>query len=284
MGGIMKPFLSGLPGGFAHLLESVPAKMTEKFQDVLLGLGEFVIFGWLAFKRLSKIWRRWRLFLEQCEFIGFQSLLVVSVAATFMGGVLGYQLYLSLHLFGAEALLGGTIGVSLFRELAPVMAAIMVTGNAGAAMGAELASMRISEQIDALEVMAVDPMEYLVMPRIAAGTLMVPLLGTYFAVVASYAGALVATGIMGLDYAVYWDQYAEVTHPLDLIHCLVKGSFFGLVLTWIGCYYGFHARGGAKSVGYATRTTVVASCLTILFVDYLLTSLLPFSVKDFIAN
>ena len=138
------------------------------------------------------------------------SLGVNVVAAIFMGGVLGYQLYISLHLFGAEALLGGSVGVALFRELAPVMAAIMVTGRAGAAMAAEIASMRISEQIDALEVMAVDPIEYLVAPRVLAGVIMMPLLSVFFAVVGSIAAAVVACGMMGLDPSVYYAQFTKV--------------------------------------------------------------------------
>lgn len=265
-------------------LQKIAFRASERFERVLLGLGNFTLFCGVAFDRFSKLWKRRELFLRQCEFIGVQSFMIVSVAGFFMGGVLGYQLFLSLHLFGAEALMGGTVGVSVFRELGPALASIMVTGNAGAAMAAELSSMRISEQIDALDVMGVDPMEYLVMPRVAAGLVMVPILSVYFAVIASIAASLVGCGVMGLSFPIYWQNFAEVSDKLDLIHCLVKGSSFGLVLTWIGCYYGFHARGGAKAVGFATRNTVVVSCLTILFVDYLLTALLPFSLKEFIVN
>lgn len=248
----------------------------EPIQSGITVLGDFTLFGAETIKSLRSLASRTGLFLKQCEFIGVKSLGVITVAAIFMGGVLGYQLYVSLHFFGAEALIGGSVGVSLFRELAPVMTAIMVTGQAGAAMAAEIASMRLSEQIDALEVMAVDPMEYLVVPRVAAGLLMVPLLTVYFAVVASFAGAFVSCVIMGLDSAVFWDQYSKVVDAIDVIHSLVKGSVFGLILTWIGCYSGYSVSGGAKAVGLATRNTVVATCLTILLSDYILTSLLPF--------
>lgn len=239
-------------------------------------VGEFTIFVAETFQSLARIWKRRGLFLRQCEFIGVSSTAIITVAAIFMGGVLGYQLYVSFHFFGAEALLGGSIGVSLFRELAPVMTAIMVTGRAGAAMAAEIASMRITEQVDALEVMAVDPIEYLVTPRVLAGVLMMPILSMYFGLIASLSGALVSCGIMGLDYPVYWDQFAKVVDNIDLVHCLVKGAVFGLTLTWLGCFCGFRAYGGARAVGFATRTTVVASCLVILLCDYILTSLLPF--------
>jgi phospholipid/cholesterol/gamma-HCH transport system permease protein len=204
------------------------------------------------------------------------SLGVITVAAAFLGGVLGFQLYVSFHMFGADALLGGSVGVALFRELGPVMAAIMVVGRAGAAMAAELASMRISEQIDALEVMGIDPIEYLVVPRVAAGVIMMPLLAVFFSVVGSIAAAGVACGVMGLDSSIFWTQYAWVVDAIEIVHCVVKGAMFGLVLTWIGCFCGYRAGGGARAVGFATRTTVVASLLTILLSDYILTSLLPY--------
>jgi phospholipid/cholesterol/gamma-HCH transport system permease protein len=222
------------------------------------------------------MWRRRGLFLRQCEFIGVSSLPIVFVAALFMGAVLGYQLYVSFKYFGAEALLGGSVGVALFRELAPVMGAIMVTGRAGAAMAAEIASMKISEQVDALEVMAVDPIEYLVAPRVFAGLLMMPLLSIFFGVVGSFAARLVACEVLGLDSSVFWSNFTWVVDKTDMIHCVVKGSVFGLVLTVMGCFFGYRASGGARAVGLATRSTVVASCLGILLSDYVLTSLLPF--------
>lgn len=239
-------------------------------------LGDFTLFVLETLKAMRRIWKRKGLFLKQCEFIGVTSLGVNIVAALFMGGCLGYQLYVSFHRFGAEALLGGSVGVSMFRELAPVMAAIMVTGRAGAAMAAELSSMRISEQIDALEVMAVDPVEYLVVPRVLAGVAMMPLLAIFFAIVASGASAMVACGIMGLDFQVFLAQFTKIVDAIELVHCIVKGAVFGLVLTWIGCYCGFRAHGGASAVGLATRNTVVATCLSILLSDYVLTSMLPF--------
>lgn len=250
--------------------------MSQLFHSATETLGAFALFFYETLKASLRLFYRWGLFIKQCEFIGVSSLGIITVAALFMGAVLGYQLYVSFHLFGAESLLGGTVGVSLFRELAPVMGAIMVTGRAGAAMAAELASMRVSEQIDALEVMAVDPIEFLVVPRVLAGTLMMPLLAVYFGVIGSLAGAGVSVGIMGLDGAIFWEQYRRFVDSIDLVHCLTKGAFFGLVLSWVACFCGFRAQGGARSVGLATRTTVAATCLTILLFDYILTSVLPF--------
>ncbi|MGK5084861.1 ABC transporter permease [Bdellovibrionota bacterium FG-1] len=239
-------------------------------------LGDFTLFVFETSRCCKHLWRRKGLFLKQCEFIGVGSMGVNIVASMFLGAVLGFQLYVTFHKFGAEGLLGGSIGVSLFRELGPVMAAIMVTGRAGAAMAAEIASMRITEQIDALEVMAVDPIEYLVVPRVLAGLVMLPLIGIFFSILGSIAGSLIACGVMGLDSSVYWTQFAKVIDSIEIVHCVVKSAVFGVVLTWVGCFCGFRAHGGARAVGFATRTSVVASCLTILLSDYVLTSLLPF--------
>lgn len=249
-------------------------------RSAVLLVGDFSIFGYDALASLRHLWRRRGTFLRQCEFIGVSSMGICAVAASFMGGVLGYQLYVSFHYFGAEALLGGSVGISLFRELAPVMAAIMVTGRAGAAMAAELATMRITEQIDALEVMAVEPIEYLVGPRMLAGTVMMPLLSILFAVVASLAAFGVSSGIMGLEATIFWEQFYKIVDRMEIIHCVVKGTCFGLILVWVACFCGFRAQGGAGAVGAATRTTVVVSFLMILFSDYLLTSLLPFGFSD----
>lgn len=246
------------------------------FHSAIALVGEFILFLGDTLKTLPKMWLRRSLFLKQCELIGVSSTGIILVSGLFLGGVLGYQLYASFHLFNAEALLGGSVGVGLFRELAPVLTAIMVTGRAGAAMAAEIASMKVSEQVDALEVMAVDPIEFLITPRVLAGLTMVPVLSVFFSAVGSIAAAGVACGVMGLDPSVYWQQYAKVVDRIDLIHCLTKGAFFGLILTWIGCFNGYRAYGGARAVGLATRNTVVASCLMILFLDYILTSFLPF--------
>lgn len=238
-------------------------------------LGEFTQFLGLTLVATTRLWFRRGLFLKHCEFVGVSSTGVIVVAASFMGAVLGYQLYNSFSLFGAEALVGGTVGVSLFRELAPVMTAIMVTGRAGAAIAAEIATMRVSEQVDALEVMAVDPMEYLVAPRVFAGLAMVPLLSIFYAAVASVMAAVIACGVQGLDSSVYWTQFAKLVDPIELFHCTVKGAAFGMALVWVACFYGMRAHGGARAVGSATRNTVVMSSLLVLLLDYILTSTLP---------
>jgi phospholipid/cholesterol/gamma-HCH transport system permease protein len=247
--------------------------------SLIAGLGDFGLFVLNTFRSSRHFWRRKGVFLQQCEVIGVNSLGVNVAAATFMGAVLGYQLYVSLHRYGSEALIGGTVGVALFRELGPVIAGIMVTGRAGASMAAEISSMRVSEQIDALEIMAVDPIEYLVFPRVAAGLLMMPLLAFVFTMIASFSAYFISTAVMGLQATMFWTQYFNVVTMVDILHLGVKSAVFGLILTWVGCFCGFRAYGGAKAVGQAARNTVVATSLTILSSDYLITSLLPFGFK-----
>lgn len=238
-------------------------------------VGDFTRFGFDAFVGGRRLVRRWVIFLRQCEFIGLTSLGINLVAATFMGGVLAFQLYFAFKRFGAEALLGTSIGVSLFRELGPVMAAIMVTGRSGAAMAAEIATMRITEQIDALEIMAVNPIEYLVTPRVYAGMFMMPIVAIFFSCVACLAGAGVACGILDLPWATYWTRLIYSVDIIEIFHCVFKGAVFGVILTSVGCYMGFSASGGARSVGQAARMTVVVSFLMILISDYFMTSMLP---------
>jgi phospholipid/cholesterol/gamma-HCH transport system permease protein len=238
-------------------------------------LGEFVIFLGRTLQTAPKLPRRFGIFLNQCEFIGVSSLGVLSVAAVFIGASLGYQLYKSFELFGAQALVGGTIGVALFREMAPVIGSIMVTGRAGAGIGAEISSMRVSEQIDALEVMGVSPYEYLVLPRMLAGMVMMPLLAFIFGGIATISASVIACSVLDLSYPVFWKTFRQWADWVDLVHCLVKSATFGLAFTSLGCFFGFRASGGARAVGFSTRSTVVAACLTILFMDYFWTMILP---------
>lgn len=249
--------------------------LLSPFLNGISWLGELSLFLRNTLRAVKKLPKRFDIFLNQCEFIGVSSFGIMSVAAIFMGAVLGYQLYVSFALFGAQALVGGTIGVSLFREMAPVMGAIMVTGRAGAAIGAEMASMRVSEQIDALEVMGVDPYEYLVVPRVAAGMAMMPLLSVIFGAIATLAGCLIATSVLGLSVPTFWKTFRQWVDWVDFMHCVIKGMTFGFALTTMGCFFGFRANGGARAVGLSTRSTVVATCLVILLFDYFWTMVLP---------
>jgi phospholipid/cholesterol/gamma-HCH transport system permease protein len=251
---------------------------------LLLGvewLGDLFLFIGRTAQAFPRFLKRFGLFIHQCEFIGVSSLGILTVAAIFMGAVLGYQLYISFEMFGAQALVGGTVGVSIFREMAPVIGAIMVTGRAGAAISAEIASMQVSEQVDALEVMGVDPYEYLVVPRVLAGMTMMPILAFLFGGIATISASFIACGVLDLSVPIFWKAFRLWVDYSDLLHCLMKGISFGAALTVLGCFFGFRASGGARAVGFATRSTVVATCLTILLLDYFWTMVLPIRAAKF---
>ncbi len=213
-------------------------------------------------------------FLESAEFIGVQSLIIVAMVALFVGMVFALQLVSSLRQFGAESFVGATLGLSLTRELAPVFTAIVVAARAGAGMATELGSMRISEQIDALSTMAVNPIQYLVTPRVLAAIIMLPLLAMLFNCVGLAGGYGVAVWYEGVDRGVFLENARWIVDSRDVLQGLIKATVFGCALSTISCCQGFYASGGAKGVGQATTRAVVGSFVTILVLDYFLTDVI----------
>lgn len=211
--------------------------------------------------------------LEAMVFLGVESLLIVLLIAFFVGAVFSLQLINALRTFQAEAFVGATVGLALTRELAPVFASIVIAARAGAGMATELGSMRITEQIDALATMAVNPVQYLIVPRLLAGVVMVPLLVMLFNCVGMVGAYLVAVGIQNVDRGVFIENTRWLLDANDIIQGLVKGVIFGATLTLISCFQGYNASGGAKGVGVATTRAVVGSFVTILVLDYFLTDL-----------
>jgi len=216
---------------------------------------------------------RGRLFVESMEFVGIGSVFIVSLTALFVGGVLALQLVDGFRDFGAENQTGAVIGLALAREVGPVFAALMVTSRAGSAMTTELGSMRVTNQIDALVTMAVNPVQYLVVPRLAAGFVMVPVLTMLFNVVGVFGAFSVAVFFLGLDPGVFMDRLQWLVDWDDVSQGLIKAMVFGVAVSLIACRQGFYARGGAAGVGRATNRAVVHSAIAILMLDYLVTSL-----------
>ena len=216
---------------------------------------------------------RVRLFVEAMEFIGIGSIFLVSLTAVFVGGVLALQLVDGFRDFGAENQTGAVIGLALAREVGPVFAALMVTSRAGSAMTTELGSMRVTNQIDALVTMAVNPVQYLVVPRLVAGFIMVPVLTMLFNIVGVIGAFFVAVTLLGLDPGVFMDRLRWLVDWDDVSQGLIKAMVFGVAVTLIACRQGFYAEGGAAGVGRATNRAVVQSAIAILMLDYLVTSL-----------
>lgn len=216
---------------------------------------------------------RGRLFVEAMEFVGIGSIFIVSLTALFVGGVLALQLVDGFRDFGAENQTGAVIGLALAREVGPVFAALMVTSRAGSAMTTELGSMRVTNQIDALVTMAVNPVQFLVVPRLIAGFVMVPVLTMLFNVVGVFGAFFVAVSLLGLDPGVFMDRLRWLVDWDDVSQGLIKAMVFGVAVTLIACRQGFYAKGGAAGVGRATNRAVVQSAIAILMLDYLVTSL-----------
>jgi phospholipid/cholesterol/gamma-HCH transport system permease protein len=212
--------------------------------------------------------------LKQVHFIGFKSTFVVVLTAMFTGMVLGLQGYYTLRKFGSEALLGSAVALSMIRELGPVLAALMVTARAGSAMTAEIGIMRITEQIDALDTMAVNPQQYLIAPKVVAGLIGVPLLVAMFDVVGIYGGYLVGVDLLGVSSGSYWSSIESAVEWRDVYGGILKSISFGLLITWVCSYKGYYTRMSAEGLGTATTEAVVLASVLVLVWDYFLTSVL----------
>jgi len=212
--------------------------------------------------------------LERVDFIGARSLTIVILTGAFTGMVLGLQVYLTLSRFGSEAFLGPAVALSLIRELGPVLCALIVTGRAGSALTAEIGIMRISEQIDALTVMALNPFRYLVVPPIVAGLITFPLMVSIFDVVGIFGGYLVGVKLLGLSAGTYFGEMQTFVDFSDIMTGYWKALSFGVIVTWVCTYKGFNCGHGAEGVARATTEAVVLSSVLILIWDYFLGSVL----------
>lgn len=238
---------------------------------VLFYTGRFLIFLKEIFRwSFSKPFRI-SLIVKQLEFVGNKSTLIILISALFLGAVLGLQLGIIFRLFSAEGLMGAATGKSLAIELAPVMCGFIVVGRAGASMAAEIATMKVNEQIDAMEAMGVNPISYLVVPRVLASVVMMPILSGMFlfvGVVGCYAIALTKYQV---DTMTFMEQLRWIVKWEDVVKGLEKAFFFGFIFSSLACYKGFQARGGAKGVGEATTAAVVNSLVFILIADFIIT-------------
>ncbi len=234
------------------------------------GLVMFLLLATLAWMLRPPL--RLRAIFKQMEFVGVNSLVVVILTGAFTGAVLALQAYHGFRSFSAESLVGSTVGLAMTRELGPVLTSLMVTGRAGSAMAAELGTMRVTEQIDALYTMAANPIKYLVVPRIVAGVLMLPLLTIVADFVGIIGGYIVGVGMLKINSGIYVAKMIEIVELGDIFNGLVKSACFGLILSLVGCYKGFYTTGGAQGVGKATTQAVVIASVSILISDYFLTA------------
>jgi phospholipid/cholesterol/gamma-HCH transport system permease protein len=213
-----------------------------------------------------------RLILRQIVYMGYYSLPVVGLTALFTGMVLALQSYTGFARFNAESAVATVVVLSVTRELGPVIAGLMVAGRVGAAMAAEIGTMRVTDQIDALTTLSTDPFRYLMLPRLLAGLITLPILVLVADIIGVFGGYLVGTYKLGFNPASFLTQAETHLETIDVMSGLIKASMFGFIVSLMGCYHGYHSRGGAEGVGLATTYAVVSASILILLSDYLLTA------------
>jgi phospholipid/cholesterol/gamma-HCH transport system permease protein len=215
-----------------------------------------------------------RLIGKQIMQIGFFSLPVVGLTAFFTGGALALQIFLGGNRYGAEAIVPQIVVLGITRELGPVIAGLMVAGRVAAAIAAEIGTMKVTEQIDALTTLATNPIKYLVVPRLVAAVLCLPVLVAVADSIGVFGGYVVATQSLGFTGSIYLKNTVDFATSQDILSGLYKAAAFGFIIALMGCYNGFNSKGGAQGVGNATTAAVVSSSILILAANYLLTSLL----------
>ncbi|MBI2981107.1 MAG: ABC transporter permease [Deltaproteobacteria bacterium] len=268
--------------GFLELISTRGARALGRFGLNFLGeLGDFFIFSGSFLQWTFRAPFRRASLVKQMEFVGVRSLPIILLTATFTGMVFSLQTGYTFKLFHAESMVGTSVGMALSREIGPVFTALMVTARAGSAMAAEIGTMKVTEQVEALRAMAVNPIHFLVVPRVIAGTLMVPLLAALFSFVGVIGAYLVAVCLMEIPGAVFLNKLTYYVDSNDFVGGLIKATVFGFSLSLISCHQGYRTTAGAEGVGRSTTRAVVVSSVTVLVLNYFLTSLIIKFLPDF---
>lgn len=235
-------------------------------------IGDLTLFGFHSIRLSFTKPYRYGEIIKHMEFVGNQSVFIVALTALFTGLALSFQLYLGFKMFNAVNMVGPTVALGITRELGPVLTGLIVAARAGGAMAARLGTMRVNEQIDALDVMGVNTKQYLIAPRIYAAIICMPLLTAVFDFVAMVGSYILCVKLVELDEAIFWERVNQMIEIRHINEGLFKAAVFGLFFAVICTYRGFYTTGGAKGVGDATNRGVVASMVMIIIVDYFLTN------------
>jgi phospholipid/cholesterol/gamma-HCH transport system permease protein len=245
--------------------------MLERARAALEDFGRMILFALEAVAWTFRPPFRPELILTQMAFIGVGSIFIVAATGLALGMVFALQMNYALKNFAAEGYVGGSVAFSLARELAPIFTSLMVTGRAGSAISTELGTMRVTEQIDAMESMAVNPIQYLVVPRILASIIMFPVLTMVFNVVGYAGGYVMGIFVARIPLGPFLEHTRDFVDPADIFHGLYKAVVFGVLVSIITTWRGYAATGGAKGVGEGTTRAVVASSISVLVADYVIT-------------
>ncbi|MFN2349106.1 MAG: lipid asymmetry maintenance ABC transporter permease subunit MlaE [Thioalkalivibrio sp.] len=242
---------------------------------VLERLGRGHLFLFRVLMSLGTAFTRPRLVIKELYSVGVLSLLIIAVSGLFVGMVLGYQGYITLVNFGAEEALGSVVALSLVRELGPVITALLFAGRAGSALSAEIGLMKTTEQLSGMEMMAVDPVKRVILPRFVAAFISLPLLAAIFSAVAVMGGYFIGVGLLGVDGGSYWSQMqANVDFYDDVMNGIIKSLVFGFVVAWIAVFEGYDTVPTSEGISRSTTRTVVHSALAVLALDFILTGLM----------
>lgn len=244
------------------------------FLEFLANIGSLGIFFSKIFTSLFSTKVYWRQIFKQMLEIGYYSLPVVGLTAVFTGAVLALQSYTGFSRFNAESSIASVVVLSITRELGPVLAGLMLAGRVGAAIAAEIGTMKVTEQIDALYTLNTNPYNYLVLPRVIAGVLMLPLLVIIADIIGVFGGYLVSIYKLGFSPYSYLNSTFDFLETQDVVSGLIKASFFGFIVTAMGCYSGYNSGRGAQGVGIATTNAVVGASILILITNYVITGIL----------
>ncbi len=249
----------------------------SKIFSPIRGAGDTLLLLFRTFLSLHALWFKKQETLRQMYIAGYKSLFVVSIVASFTGMIISLQTGLALKDFGQQDLIGQVIVVTLTREMSPFMTALILAAAVGSAMAAEIGTMTVSEEIDALEVMSIDPIKYLVLPRIVGFSLMVPILSIFATILGILGGSLVANTQLNVEYFTYFNTVIEVLKSKnglkDIWVGIFKAYIFGLTIASVSCRQGLDAKGGAIGVGIAVRQAVVTSFLLVIILGYFITAL-----------
>lgn len=250
--------------------------ISKTVTDFFTATGLIVIFFYESSCLIFKKPYRFEEIIKHMEFIGNKSILIILLTGAFTGMAMAFQIYLGFNLVNATNLVGPTVALGITRELGPVLTGLIVAARAGGAMAARLGTMRVNEQIDALEVMGIDPKQYLVAPRILAAFISMPLLCGVFDFIAMAGSYFLCVQVLGLDEAIFWDKISVWLNPRDINEGLIKAAIFGLTFSAICTYRGFYTTGGAKGVGESTNGGVVNSMVLIIIINFFATNIIRF--------
>lgn len=242
--------------------------------DMVNGLGDFTLYTSKTLFWTFKPPYRIKLLVDQLYFMGNKSIFIIFLTSIFTGAVFAFQIYLGIKAINPDSFIGPIVTIALAKELAPVLSGLVVAGRCGAAMAAQIGSMKVTEQIDALEVMGINGYQYLAVPRILGCMISMPLLSAIFLLVGYSGSWLIATKVLMIDETLYTQKISDFMNLGMIFEGLIKAAVFGYLIGVIGTYQGFNVSGGAEGVGKGTNMAVVWGMITVLVVDFFLTSFL----------